>query len=61
MKLTKSYGVLKFKQSDQIKKYINFNTEERINAANNFEKDFFKIDDQFCLQKKWKIYEKESM
>ena len=41
MKLTKSYGVLKFKQSDQIKKYINFNTEERINAANGFEKDFF--------------------
>ena len=26
-----------------MKKYINFNTEKRTNAANSFEKDFFKL------------------
>ena len=26
-----------------MKRYIDFNTEKRTNAANNFEKDFFKL------------------
>ena len=43
MKLPKIHKVLKFKESDWIKKYINFNTEKRTNAANGFEKDFFKL------------------
>ena len=43
IKLTKIYRVLKFKQSDWIKKYINFNTKKWTNAADSFEKDFLKF------------------
>ena len=43
MKLTKMHRVLKLKQPDSMKKYIDFNTKKRICATNDFEKDFFKL------------------
>ena len=43
MKLTKIQRVLKFRQSDCMKNYIDFNTEKKMNAANDFEKELFQL------------------
>ena len=60
MKLTKIHRVLKFKQSGWMKKYIDFNTEKSKNAANDTEKDFFKLIDQFCLWKNNRKFKKKN-
>ena len=43
MTLTEAHRILKFKQSDWLKKYIDFNRDKIKNAANSFEEDFFKL------------------
>ena len=41
MKLVSVHRILKFTQSDWLKKYIDFNTDKIKNAANSFEKTFY--------------------
>ena len=45
MKLISGHRILKSKQSDLLKKYIDFNKEKRKHRANKFEKIFFLTDE----------------
>ena len=43
LKLVNVHNVIEFEQEDWLKSYINLNTELRMKANNDFEKDFFKL------------------
>ena len=43
LKLKKIHRAIKFEQKEILKPYIEFNTEKRKNARNDFEKDIFKL------------------
>ena len=43
LKLKKVHRVIEFEQEACLKKYIDFNTDLRMKATNEFEKDFFKL------------------
>ena len=43
MELIKIHKILKLKQFDWMKKYIDFNTEKRKNAKSELEKSIFKL------------------
>ena len=46
LKLTYIHTVIRFKQVKFMKSYIDFNTQKRTEANNDFEKDFFKLTEQ---------------
>ena len=54
LKLKKIHRAIKFEQ-EILKPYIEFNTEKRKNARNDFEKDIFKLLNNAVLVKQWKI------
>ena len=43
MIVDKVHEIISFKQSEWLENYLNFNTQKRKQAVNDFEKDFYKL------------------
>ena len=56
MKLIRVHKIFKFKQSDWLKKYFDFNTDKRKNTVNSFEKEFFKLINNRVYAKRMKNF-----
>ena len=43
MVVEKIHGIISFKQSKRLEKYISFNTKKQVKAKHDFGKDFYKL------------------
>ena len=59
IKLKKIHRILRFKQSDWVKPYIDFNTQKRTISNNKPDKNFLNPWIMLYMKKLWKIWEKD--
>ena len=57
LKLEKVHSVISFSQSAWLKQYIDRNTEFRMKASNDFEKDYYKLLNNSFMGRLWKMLE----